>query len=64
MGEESLEAYEMLYVFKRIDQAWLVDEIHFTAEPQVGRKSTPWSDHRALSHQVANNDQPKEDVKP
>jgi hypothetical protein len=42
VGEESLDSYEMLYVFKRIDRAWMVDEIRFTAPPQVGRNTMPW----------------------
>jgi cytochrome c biogenesis protein ResB len=42
VGEESLDAYGMLYIFKKIDKAWMVDEIRFTSPPQVGRKQTPW----------------------
>lgn len=42
VGEASSDAYEMLYVFKRMQDAWLVDEIRFTSPPQVGRKQTPW----------------------
>jgi hypothetical protein len=49
VGQESLDSYEMLYVFKRIDKAWLVDEIKFTSPPQVGRTQTPWiADRRQL----------------
>ena len=50
VGEESLDAYEMLYVFKRIDKAWLVDEIKFATPPQVGRTNTPWVADRASLH--------------
>jgi hypothetical protein len=46
VGEESLDAYQMLYVFKLIDKVWLVDEIRFTAEPQVGRKQLPFATER------------------
>jgi hypothetical protein len=42
VGEESIDTYEMLYLFKQIDRAWLVDEIKFNAPPQVGRQETPW----------------------
>ena len=42
VGEKSLDAYEMLYVFKKNGRAWLADEIQFAAEPLVGRKQTPW----------------------
>ncbi len=50
IGEESLDAYEMLYVFRRIDRAWMVDEIRFTAPPQVGRKTAPWGGERKMLH--------------
>jgi len=43
VGEESLDNYEMLYVFKKAGPAWLVDEIQFTSPPEVGRKQLPWS---------------------
>jgi hypothetical protein len=42
-GEDSLDSYEMLYVFKQLDGAWVADEICFTAPPQVGRKQPTWS---------------------
>ncbi len=42
IGEESLDSYEMAYIFKNIEGAWKVDEIRFAAPPQVGRKTTPW----------------------
>jgi hypothetical protein len=42
VGEASLDAYEMIYLFKKIDKAWMVDEIQFASPPQVGRKQTPW----------------------
>ena len=50
VGEASQDSYEMLYVFKRIDKAWLVDEIKFTTPPQVGRKQTPWVADRKQLH--------------
>ena len=46
VGEESLDSYEVLYVFKKTGQAWLVDEIRFLSPPQVGRKQMSWlADH-------------------
>lgn len=42
VGEESEDAYEMLYLFRYVDRAWVVDEIRFTAPPQVGRRAMPW----------------------
>jgi hypothetical protein len=48
VGEESLDSYEMLYVFTNVGKAWVVDEIRFTTPPWVGRKQTPWvADHKA-----------------
>ena len=43
VGEESLDSYEMLYIFTNISKAWLVDEIRFTTPPWVSRKQTPWA---------------------
>lgn len=49
VGEESVDSYEMLYVLRPIDRAWVVDEIRFTAPPHIGRRTTPWgADSRAL----------------
>jgi len=53
VGEESVDSYEMLYAFKHIDRAWVVDEIRFTAPPQVGRKTTPWGAAVEVLHGVA-----------
>ncbi len=50
VGEESLDSYELLYVFKKIDNAWFIEETRFTAPPQVGRKVTPWSADRRIVH--------------
>lgn len=50
IGEESLDSYEMLYIFKKNKQAWMVEEIRFTTPPQVGRKTTPWQADRRLLH--------------
>ena len=51
VGEESVDSYEMLYVFKRIDKAWVVDEIQFSAPPQVGRKTLTWAADRPQPQQ-------------
>ena len=37
VGQESLDSYAVLYLFKRIDEQWLVDEIRFIDPPLVGR---------------------------
>ena len=50
LGEASLDTYEMLYRFKKIQGAWLVDEIQFTTPPQVGRQQTPWLAQQPASH--------------
>jgi hypothetical protein len=52
VGEESLDQYDMLYIFKRIDQQWLVDEIQFASKPQVGRKTTTWAAQPRTLHGI------------
>ena len=46
VGEESVDSYEMLYVFRATNRAWVVDGITFASPPQVGRKQTPWQESR------------------
>lgn len=54
VAEASEDSYEMLYVFKKIEKAWLVDEIRFTSPPQIGRKQLPFPNGRApVSHGMA-----------
>lgn len=53
VGEDSLDSYEMLYVFKQINRAWMVDEIRFTVPPQVGRRTTTWGADRKILHGIA-----------
>lgn len=54
VGEESLDSYEMLYLFKWIDKAWMVEETHFTSPPEVGRKTTTWAaGDRQVMHGLA-----------
>lgn len=55
VGEESLDHYEMLYLFKKTGPEWLVDGIQFTAEPQVGRKTTTWAADVRTLHGVTPN---------
>ncbi len=62
VGEESLDHYEMLYLFKKTGPEWLVDGIQFTAEPQVGRKTTTWAADVRTLHGVTPN-APKEETK-
>lgn len=56
VGQESKDAYEMLYVFKKIDKQWLVDEIQFASAPKVGREQGTWVANRE--------DLPKKEKKP
>jgi hypothetical protein len=49
VGEASLDNYQMLYVFKKVQKTWLVDEIQFVAPPEVGRKQSPWLAERPAS---------------
>jgi hypothetical protein len=54
IGEASKDNYEMVYVFFRTNQEWLVDEIQFGAVPQVGRRQGTWIHDRAqLTNQPA-----------
>ena len=51
VGQASHDTYEMLYLFKKFDKQWLVDEIQFTAQPQVGRTQGTWMPTRPASAQ-------------
>jgi hypothetical protein len=51
-GEESNDSYEMLYVFRKSDDRWMVAETKFDAPPQVGRKTVPWEMDREKAHGV------------
>ena len=42
VGAESLDHYEMLYVFKKSKGRWLVEETRFVVPPKVGRGATLW----------------------
>ncbi len=53
VGEESLDYYEMLYIFKKTNKMWLVEETRFTSPPRVGRKTIPWQAERRLLHGVS-----------
>lgn len=43
VGEESIDSYEMVYLFTNMNSAWMMDEITFAAPPRVERKTTPWA---------------------
>lgn len=43
VDEPSEDAYEMRYLFIKLDGKWMVDKIEFVTPPQVGRKSPAWS---------------------
>ena len=49
VGEESNDYYEMLYLFKKINKVWLVDELRFTSEPRVSRTKLPFPTDRKNS---------------
>lgn len=53
VGEASQDSYQMTYYFTNSNNAWLVDEIEFTAPPQVGRTTTSWVADRSALHGVA-----------
>ena len=50
VGASSEDSYEMLYIFKKENQDWLVDEIQFTAPPKVGTTNAPWVADRSALH--------------
>jgi len=64
VGEESLDSYEMLYMFTNVNRAWLVDEIRFTKPPWVGRRQTPWTADRKGAPVVAPHGTPSEHPTP
>jgi hypothetical protein len=53
VGEESLDAYEMLYFFTNRDRAWVVDEIRFAKPPRIGRSQAAWTTDRQASFSQA-----------
>ncbi len=53
VGEESLDFYDMLYILRRLDGEWVVDETRFASPPQVGRTTTPWGADPRILHGVA-----------
>lgn len=42
VGQASTDRYEVLYHFKKEKGVWMVEDVQFTAPPQVGRQNTPW----------------------
>lgn len=53
VGEASVDHYEMLYHFKKLKGAWMVEETKFAATPQVGRKEIPWGLDARDAHGMA-----------
>jgi hypothetical protein len=43
VGEESIDSYEMVYLFTNMNSAWMMDELTFAVPPRVERKTTPWA---------------------
>jgi hypothetical protein len=64
VGEESMDSYEMLYIFTNSNNAWLVDEIRFTQPPQVGRTQTAWLADRKPAPAAATSTAPPEGKQP
>jgi hypothetical protein len=52
VGEASKDSYEMLYIFKKINKAWLVDEISFASAPKVGRTKLLFPNERPANEMV------------
>jgi hypothetical protein len=53
VGEESTDRYEMLYLFTKEKDKWMVSETRFVTEPMVGRKTTPWEAPQQMLHPAA-----------
>jgi len=64
VGEESTDSYEMLYLFKKMDKKWLVDEIQFTSKPIVGRTKLPFPTERPSASADATVSTQKQESKP
>jgi hypothetical protein len=64
VGEESLDSYEMLYVFTNINKAWLVDEIRFAKPPWIGRSQAPWAADRKAPVAAARSATPPKQAHP
>jgi hypothetical protein len=52
VGEESQDDYEVLYIFRKFDKAWMVAETKFAAPPKVGRNTTPWAADPKVFHGI------------
>jgi hypothetical protein len=52
VGEASVDSYEMLYHFKKMQKQWVMNEIQFTSAPQVGRKTTTWAADTLTLHGI------------
>ncbi len=50
VGEKSEDYYELLYIFKKINNKWMVEETKFTSDPKVGRKAIPWGGDAQTMH--------------
>ncbi len=60
VGEQSKDNYELLYIFKKFDKRWMVEETKFTSDPQVGRKTMPWGGDARTMHNFPTNEPPNE----
>ncbi len=50
VGEKSEDYYELLYIFRRTNDKWMVEETKFTCDPVVGRKTIPWGGDARTMH--------------
>ena len=52
VGEDSVDLYDLLYTFEKMNGRWMVVETHFITPPQIGRKSTPWIMDSTTGHRM------------
>ncbi len=50
VGDASEDYYELQYIFKKINNKWMVEETKFTSDPKVGRKTIPWGGEARTMH--------------
>lgn len=53
IGDESFDSYEMLYVFRKFNTEWLLDETCFVAPPEVSRKTTVFAGDQGAMHRIS-----------
>ena len=53
VGRESIDAFEILYLFTNLNRGWLVDEVRVTKLPRVGQGQTSGTTDRIAAPGVA-----------